>query len=204
MRKFIRYALIISQLLIMLALTACMTPPPRNTHNICSVFRQYPKWYAASRHVAQRWGVPINVQMAIMRQESDFQSHARPPRTKLLWIIPWTRPSTAYGYSQVLDGTWRYYKNDTGKYFVNRTNFKDAVNFIGWYSALARRKAGIQPNDAYKLYLAYHEGCDGYNQRTYFSKRWLMAVAQKVKRQAAAYQIQLMSCEPGLQARGYS
>jgi hypothetical protein len=32
--------------------------------------------------------------MAIIHQESKFDPSARPQRTKLLWVIPWTRPSS--------------------------------------------------------------------------------------------------------------
>jgi len=51
--------------------------------------------------------------MAIIRQESSFQADAQPPRSRILWIIPGPRPSSAYGYSQALDGTWDWYRQAT-------------------------------------------------------------------------------------------
>lgn len=183
-----------------LLLTGCMsTPRPKNAENVCAIFKQYPSWYMATQKSARKWGVPAAVQMAIMYQESSFDSEAKPPRTKLLWIIPWTRPTTAYGYSQALDSTWDMYKKSTHSYFVKRNSFEDAADFVGWYSAQAHRYAGISKYDAYALYLAYHEGWTGYTRGTYRSKPWLMSVAQKVKYRSITYQQQLNGCKASLE-----
>lgn len=200
MRSVLKPLLIITPLILMLTLTGCITPQPSNTNNICSIFRQYPKWYWATQNSARRWGVPVNVQMAIMHQESRFKGDAKPARTKLLWIIPWTRPSSSYGYTQALDQTWEHYKKSAGKHFVSRSNFSDAVDFIGWYGYTAHRKLGIPKNDAYKLYLAYHEGMGGYSRKTYLRKKWLIAVSRKVKRQATIYRSQLAACQGRLKS----
>jgi hypothetical protein len=181
-----------------LILGGCATPRPDNVNDVCEIFKQYPKWYWATKDVETRWRVPIAVQMAIMHQESRFSAIAKPPRTKLLWIIPWKRPSTAYGYTQALDSTWSHYKKDSGKYFVSRDNFEDAADFVGWYGYRAYKKAGISRNDAERLYLAYHEGVGGYQRKTNLSKPWLISVAKKVKRQAARYQAQLNRCQSSL------
>lgn len=181
-----------------LLLTGCATPIPNNVDNICSIFRQYPNWYWATQDVSIRWNIPIPVQMAIMHQESRYNSVARPPRTKLLWIIPWKRPSSSYGYTQALDSTWRLYKKSTGKFLASRDNFKDAVDFIGWYSNTAYKRARIPKTDAYKLYLAYHEGVGGYLKGTYRRKQWLVNVAKKVQRQAYRYKVQLSHCQSSL------
>lgn len=182
-------------------LAGCTKPQPDNVNDICSIFRQYPKWYWATKDVQARWRVPITVQMAIMYQESRFSAIAKPPRTKLLWIIPWKRPSTAYGYTQALDQTWAHYKKDAGKYFVNRDDFSDGTDFIGWYGYQAYKKAGIKRTDAYNLYLAYHEGIGGYQRKTYRSKPWLMKVARKVERQNKRYQSQLSRCAKSLEKK---
>ncbi len=176
-------------------LTACVSPPPQDVNNICNMFKQYPKWYRASKDVERRWKVPIPVQMAIVHQESKFNATAKPPRTKLLWVIPWKRPSTAYGYAQALNATWKEYKQTDGWIWSSRNDFADGVDFIGWYVNQANRKAGIPRSDAYSLYLAYHEGVGGYQRRTYLNKSWLVSVARKVKARASLYAMQLKSCQ---------
>lgn len=176
-------------------LSACTTPPPRSTDNICEIFKQYPQWYWAAQKTQRRWGVPVNVQMAIMHQESRFRATAKPPRTKLLWVIPWARPSTSYGFTQALDITWERYQREAGRRFASRDNFADAADFIGWYADSAHRRAGIASNDAYRLYLAYHEGVGGYQKRTYLRKPWLIKVAQKVKARGQHFQGQLRRCQ---------
>ena len=177
-----------------LLLAGCVTPPPRDVNNLCSVFRQYPDWHRATRRVYAHWKVPVTVQMAIMHQESKFDAYARPPRTKLLWVIPWTRPSTAYGYAQALDGTWALYKHSCGGLFASRQSFDDGVDFIGWYADQAYHRAGIQRNNTYALYLAYHEGVGGYQRKTYLRKPWLLRVAHKVSAREQIYRAQLASC----------
>ncbi|MFZ4076346.1 MAG: hypothetical protein ACOYKA_00030 [Legionellaceae bacterium] len=177
-----------------LVLAGCASPPPRDLNNICSIFNQYPHWYREAKDVERRWRVPVAVQMAIIHQESKFDAHAKPGNRKILWFIPWSRPSTAYGYSQALNGTWRHYQLSSGGFFRSRESFKDGVDFIGWYANMAARKAGIPRNHAYALYLAYHEGVGGYLNKTYLRKTWLMLVARKVEARARIYQAQLNHC----------
>ncbi|MGL6030382.1 MAG: hypothetical protein ACRC0B_01385, partial [Legionella sp.] len=145
-------------LLCPLLLLSCASAPPRDVNNICNIFKQYPKWYTDAKDVERRWKVPVAVQMAIIHQESKFDARARPPRKKLLRIIPWKRPSSAYGYTQALRGTWAHYKQKNGGLFSSRGDFADGVDFIGWYANQANIRAGIPRSDAYPLYLAYHEG----------------------------------------------
>jgi hypothetical protein len=181
---------------ILLLLTSCATPPPPSQmNNICQIFKQYPAWYNNTYEVEKKFGVPIAVQMAIIHQESHFNGEAKPPRKKLLFVIPWSRPSTAYGYSQALDGTWALYKNAQGRFWASRTNFYDAVHFVGWYSHVAHLRTGMSKKNAYTLYLAYHEGVTGYQRKTYLKKTWLMHVARKVQSRASIYQAQLRHCQ---------
>jgi len=188
-----------SVLLGLLALTACSKPPPKHPNDLCLIFKQYPTWYWDAQEVQKRWGLPISTLMAIIHQESHFQAGAAPPREKILWIIPWKRPTSAYGYSQAVNATWARYKKDTGGgFFTNRDTFGDAADFIGWYAKQAHQRAHIPMSNTYEMYLAYHEGIGGYISGTYKSKKWLIAVAQKVQRQAWTYSWQLKQCESSL------
>lgn len=175
-------------------LLGCVTVPPRDVNNVCSIFKQYPGWYRDAKDVERRWLVPIPVQMAIIHQESKFDAKAQPPRTKLFSIIPWKRPTTAYGYTQALNGTWALYKKQHGNLFTSRDNFGEGVDFIGWYANEAYKRAGIPRNDAYRLYLAYHEGVGGYQRKTYLKKAWLIPVAHKVDSRSRLYGMQLARC----------
>jgi hypothetical protein len=173
-----------------LLLVSCATiPPPSHTQNLCSIF-----WRTATQNTERRWHVPVAVQMAIMYQESSFVCDAKPPRTLVLGFIPWTRPTTAYGYCQAVDPTWRVYQHQTGRYDTYRHNFADADEFVGWYASRAYKRAGIPPTNAYSLYLAYHEGITNYMHRSYLKKPWLMRVAQRVQARAKMYQSQLKRC----------
>lgn len=183
-------------------LLACTPPPPNKTEDLCAIFKQYPRWYKATAKTQKQWDVPIHVQMAILHQESHFDGKAKPEREKLLWVIPWKRPSSAYGYSQALKQTWENYQQHTGKR-GHRDSFSAASDFVGWYANQANQRAGIAKNDTYALYLAYHEGIGGYEQKTYKKKAWLLPVARKVAAQSDIYASQLNRCEAQFKKRGW-
>ena len=178
------------------AFCGCATlTPPSNPDNICEIFRENDEWYEDAADSYERWGIPIPVMMAILHQESKYVGDAKPPRTTCLWIFPGPRPSSAYGYAQVLDGTWEEYQESTDNSWADRDDFGDAIDFVGWYCALSVKKCGISRNNARNLYLAYHEGRGGYNRKTYAKKAWLLRVASKVQKRAVKYRGQLAACE---------
>ena len=183
--------------------TACTTSPPSNVNDICEIFEEKSGWYDDAADSRKEWGSPISVMMAIMHQESKFKAKAKPPRKKIFGFIPGPRPSNAYGYSQALSSTWDGYKRNAGRYGADRDDFGDAIDFIGWYNHQSNKRSGIAKTDAYRLYLAYHEGHGGYNRGTYRKKKWLVDVAHKVNRRAKCYRQQLLQCEEGLKKSGW-
>ncbi len=175
---------------------------PRYPDNICEIFRENRAWYRSAHASYRRWGIPIPVMMAMMHQESRFEAKAKPPRTTCLCIFPGPRPSTAYGYSQALDETWDKYKRSTDNWGADRDDFADAVDFIGWYCNMSHTKCSIAKDNAYNLYIAYHEGHGGFRRKTYRKKAWLRQVAGKVESRARIYEKQLSSCQREFQKRG--
>ncbi|MAL10882.1 MAG: hypothetical protein CMF74_14610 [Maricaulis sp.] len=178
--------------------SACGHYRPDQVEDACLILEDNRSWWRDLRRSERRWGIPPAVQLAILKRESSFNAHARPARTRLLGIIPGPRPSSAYGYAQALDGTWDWYRDQTGNRGADRDDFGDAVDFIGWYGQMSGRLSGIRHDDARALYLAYHEGHTGYNNGSYRSKGWLMRVAEDVARDATRYQGQLDGCESRL------
>ena len=176
----------------------CSTDPPRDISNSCEMFEDKSGWYKDPKRSYEKWGVPIHVQLAIIYQESKFVDDAKPPRDYLLWLIPWGRVSSAYGYAQAQDSTWDWYIEKTGNRGADRDDFGDAVDFVGWYGDMSHRLLGISRWDAYRQYLAYHEGHGGYKRGTYSEKPWLIKVARKVESRARDYRAQLAKCEDEL------
>jgi len=184
-------------LLLMVLLTACSgvgQGPPNNTQDACAIKRERPAWFRAMNRTEARWGVPVEVQLATLYQESTFRPKARTPRKYFLGFIPNGRISSAYGYAQALDGTWDEYRAETGKRGARRHNFQDATDFMGWYMSKSRQRNGIAPNDAYNNYLAYHEGHRGFSRGSYNRKRWLLNTASRVQARANRYRDQLATC----------
>ena len=103
---------------------------PKNTVNACAIFNEKYLWYKFAKATERNWGVPIELQMAIIRKESGYDWLARPERTKLFKVIPWKRKSSSLGYSQAIEDTWETYKKSTGKKYVTRVLFKDASDFV--------------------------------------------------------------------------
>jgi len=192
------YFKIFSLVLICVGVVACSSGPPKDITNSCKFLDDRGSWYDALSDSREKWGTPIHVQLAIMRQESSFKRNARTEREYILWIIPWGRKSSAYGYAQVKDGTWKWYQEKTGNTGADRDNFRDATDFIGWYTHVSQRSLGISKWDAYNQYLAYHEGHGGWKRKTYLKKPWLMKVARKVEGYAKTYAAQLKRCEDDL------
>lgn len=182
-------------------LGGCATSPPTNPGDICAIFEEKSGWYEAAQNATERWDASIPVMMAIMYQESGFRADARPPRGRLLWVIPWFRPSDAYGYPQALDSSWATYVRSAKAWGAERDDFDDAIDFVAWYNHTAGRKCGIAPTDAYRQYLAYHEGFQGYNRRSYAGKNSLLASARRVQERSRRYETQLRRCEKTLQSQ---
>lgn len=168
--------------------------PPRNLDDACSIARQRPEYIKAFKTTQRRWGVPVHVQMATIYQESRYRADARTPHNYVLGVIPMGRLSSAYGYSQALDGTWDEYRRETGRRRAKRDRMKDASDFMGWYMTKSYERNGIALSDARNQYLAYHEGHTGYARGSYNGKAWLLRVAEDVSRRAEMYRQQLESC----------
>ena len=190
-------------LISLLFLTACTASQPKNTENICEIFREKDDWYEDTKNTQEKWGVPIQIQMAIMHQESRFVADAQPPRPYLLGFIPWLRRSSAYGYPQAQDGTWDWYIKDTGVWGADRDDFDDASDFIGWYCTVSSKKLGISKWDTASQYLAYHEGHGGFKKKSYLKKPWLLKISQKVNRRAIIFGKQLAGCKEELEDDGW-
>jgi len=176
-------------------LAGCDQGPLTDPDDLCRVFEERPSWKNAAGASRERWGVPEPVQLAIVYQESRFRSDARPPRRRFLGLIPLSRPSSAYGFGQALEGTWREYVRDTERPKARRTHFPDVADFIGWYADRAHERVAVSPTDPYQLYLAYHEGLSGFRERRFESKPWLLDVAREVESRAATYGLQQRVCE---------
>ncbi len=174
-------------------LCGCSTTPPTHPENLCSIFQEKDDWYVAAHDVHEKYGIPINVAMSIMAQESGFKDDAKPPMRWFLFI-PYGRGSSSYGYAQAQDEVWSDYTSEEGGFFSSRDDFRDSLDFIGWYMTKTRRVNGVSFSDAYNQYLNYHEGWSGYKKQTYRGKDWLQNVANKVAKRAESYKQQLLKC----------
>ena len=174
---------------------ACTSIDNINTADSCILFEKKHNWYKSTKKSYDKWGVPISLQLAIINQESSFNQFAKPKRKRLFGIIPGLRPSTAFGYAQVINPTWDWYKSRTGNFNASRANFSDITDFIGWYTTQSNKMLGISMNDYYNHYLAYHEGQGGWQKKTFNSKKWLLEIAKKVETQSNIYKNQLLECQ---------
>ena len=186
--------------LLILFVSACSSVP-QNTSSSCSIFNEKYLWYKHTRKTEKKWGTPIYVQLAIIRMESDFDWLAKPQRQKLFKVIPFKRPSSSFGYSQAVKGTWEQYKNETGNKLATRARFKDSVDFIGWYTDKTESLLKISKKDAFRQYLAYHEGWGGY--KNYKNNQKVIVLAEKVEKQSNKYKAQLQDCQKRLNKNKY-
>ncbi len=191
----------INSLLILLFLINACSSIPSNTSNSCSIFDEKYLWYKHAKKSEQKWGTPIYLQLAIIKMESGFDWLAKPPRQKLFKIIPYKRPSSSFGYSQAVKGTWRQYKTETGNKFATRTRFKDSVDFIGWYTTKTEKILKVSKHDTFNQYVAYHEGWGNY--KSYKNNKKVINLAKRVEKQANIYKKQLSDCKNSLSTNKY-
>jgi len=59
-------------------------------------------------------------------------------------------------------------------------------------------RSKISKTNAYRQYLAYHEGHGGYNKKTYENKAWLIDIAKNVEKKSNTYKSQLSQCRTKL------
>jgi hypothetical protein len=177
-------------------LSGCSLLPESKTTehptNACKIIKENPDWLNASFSSYKKWGIPVSVQLAFIKKESSFRYNARPIKSKGFLFNSYQ--SSAYGYSQALNGTWSDYTKSTGNTYADRSSYSDSVDFIGWYLNNVSKKTSIKKNDAYNLYLAYHEGIGGYKKKSYKNKKWLRNVASSLNRLAKKYSSQIKHC----------
>ena len=191
----------INFLLIFVFLISACSSIPSNTSDSCSIFNERYLWYKYAKKSEQKWGTPIYLQLAIIKMESGFDWLAKPPRQKLFKIVPYKRPSSSFGYSQAVKGTWKQYKTETGNKLATRTRFKDSVDFIGWYTSKTEKILKVSKQDAFKQYVAYHEGWGNY--KNYKNNKKVINLAKRVEKQANIYRKQLSDCRNSLSTNKY-
>ncbi len=170
-------------------------PSKYQQNNICALFHAHPNWYKAAKLSQKRWGTPIWAQMAVIHQESRFSAEAKAKNKTLIGVpIPFTHKSTAYGYSQALNETWKNYRVYTKNSGAMRNNFKYATDFVAWYLYRARKYLHLSNNQMADLYYAYHEGINGYRKKNHLKRDGLDLAARQVAKQAGIYEKQLNSC----------
>ena len=108
--------------LIFFILASCSSIP-KNTQNSCAIFEERYLWYKHTKASYKKWGAPIYIQLAFVKKESDFNWLAKPPRRKLFKVIPFKRPSSSFGYSQAVVGTWEQYKKETDSPLATRARY---------------------------------------------------------------------------------
>ena len=187
-------------ILIFFILVSCSSIP-KNTADGCSIFSERYLWYKHAKKAEKKWGTPIHLQLAIIKMESDFDWLAKPNRQKIFKVIPYKRPSSSFGYSQAVKGTWKQYKKETNKPLATRSRFKDSVDFIGWYTNKTEKILKISKEDSFRQYIAYHEGWGNY--KNYKSNNKVILIAKKVHKQSLKYKSQLSNCRQGFSRKKY-
>ena len=82
-----------------------------------------------------------------------------------------------------------------------RNRFKDSVDFIGWYTNKTESILKVSKKDAFKQYLAYHEGWG--NFKYYKKNKKVIGLARKVEKQSNIYKKQLLKCKNSLNKNKY-
>jgi hypothetical protein len=167
----------------------------QNVNDICHIYERRPHWESILNGIENDTGVSKFFILSVIRQESSFDSTARPPFKKFLGFIPyWERVSSSYGYSQAVNGTWDLYKMKTKHKDADRTSFSDSVTFMAWYFNRSENKNGLSLSDYKNLYLSYHEGWGGFNKKTHLKKSFLPKVTKRINKYTLKYKKDFNKC----------
>ena len=165
--------------------------------NICKVVNGHYGWQSALKRTEKQYGISSGLILSVIFYESSFKASARPPADKLMGFIPW-QSATAFGYAQVKNESWDWYKSHNPGYFQSRTHFSDSVKFIGWYyqvflARLEKEHYTKRISDS-DFYIAYHDGIGGFLQQGWRENEWLINKSQQVADLASHYNRQLKHC----------
>ena len=75
------------------------------------------------------------------------------------------------------------------------------MDFIGWYTNKSSKILKISKKDAFRQYLAYHEGWGNY--KNYKKNSKVIFLAKKVQKYSNRYKKQLRICEKNLNRNKY-
>jgi|AntRauTorckE5430_2_1112549.scaffolds.fasta_scaffold00318_18 hypothetical protein len=159
---------------------------------ICHVIQSNWGWARALKRVSKDYDISPGLLLSVIYHESGFRPNVRPKPYMVFGVIPW-QVSSAYGYGQIKQETWDWYKSHNPGWFQSRTQFPDTLNFIGWYYSLFLKKTETKTVHR-DFYLAYHEGLGGYQRGTYHGNDWLIKKAESVALRAKLYDEKLNDC----------
>lgn len=174
---------------ILLLNTTSLLASAQNTSNIsiCQILKYHPSWKNSLKNVDKKYNIPPAFTLAVIHQESKFHANAK------------NKNSSAFGYAQALDGTWKVFQKDVEPN-AKRNNFNDSVEFVDWYMSRLAHKLHLKPSDSFDLYLAYMLGEGGYKNYTnnpYQNNDSLLkkeAIAAKVRLKSQVYNLELQNC----------
>ena len=190
-----------NKFVILIFLTISCSSIPSNTANSCTIFDEKYLWYKHAKKVEQKWGTPIYIQLAIIKMESDFDWLANQQDRKFLKSYLSKDRRVHLVILKRLKGPGNNIKKETGNKLATRARFKDSVDFIGWYTNKTESLLKISKKDAFKQYLAYHEGWGNY--KYYKKNKKVIGLAKKVERQSDIYKKQLFKCKNSLNKNKY-
>ena len=157
--------------------------------NACQLLTHNKNWVSSLKQAKEKWGIPPSYALAIIYYESTFDPNTNP------------HGSSAYGYAQVIDTTWRNYEIAT-KHHAKRTNFDDSVLFLGWYFNHIKDQFDLNWNNPRRLYMSYITDEGAYirymsgNTKQQSQPNWTIArnEAQNVADLSELYHEQLNNC----------
>ena len=189
MRNLKKITLSLSLALITLTITSCSESAKVDENmGVCEILTQHPNWSKSLKTAQDKYNLPPAFAMGLIYQESRFKAEAK------------SKGSSAYGYAQAIDGTWKHFQKDV-KSNAKRNNFDDSVQFVGWYMNQLAKSSKLKMTDSYNLYMAYMLGATGfkrYKAGTFKNKAKIVEdkkLAQKVKDFTKHYQAQLKKCK---------
>jgi len=176
-----------------------LRPLPDQVDAVCE--SPFTRWYrAADRlHPGSRFIFTTRDKEAWLQSVERWLHRREPPKESSIWFKHRMHHSGRVTFDrEVHSDLYDAHHESVMRYFADRDDFGDAIDFVGWYTDLSAKSVGISKWDPYNQYLAYHEGQAGWKRKSYSTKRWLKETARVVDYRAKEWGAQLARCEDEL------
>ena len=164
--------------------------------NVCAYYSKYPQRFKVQKQYEAANALSMTDVHTLLELESSVTPYAVPwKKQKRLGLTFLKAQSSAYGYAQVLNATWKDYEKSYPNLWLYRSSFYDSIHFVHWYHNAFH--AILKASTLYEFYLLYHDGPGRYQRGDALS----LSLAKKAHARANIQRKNWQDCKKSVEWR---